>query len=201
MNGKLMLLSLLSMLNVIFLPIYDVWGGLFPEDPDYNFLDVIQLLISDSDALGYWVVEFSLLLFIAGFLTFLFAISEGQIMQRVVPLLGILAVTFTLLRNGNQNGWDSVIGEDSNVCIGVWTGLLLMIISLAVTFIPVHERSWNPPSLMAWPHANSVQQPEFQAPVEPFSSEMELEKNFCPNCGQKIMKPSKFCGKCGFHLE
>lgn len=201
MNGKLMLLSLLSMFNVALLPIYDVWDGPFPEDPVYTSLDVVRILFSDSNALQYWVVEFSLVLFIAGVLTFLFALSEGRIMQRVIPLLGILAVAFLLLTNANQIGWDSVVGEDANVCIGVWTGLLLMIISLVVAFIPVHERSWNPPFLMDGTGANGMQLHTPQAPVEPFLRETELKKNFCPNCGRKIMKPSKFCGNCGFHLE
>lgn len=52
MNGKLMLLSLLSMFNVALLPIYDVWDGPFPEDPVYTSLDVVfGLLIGQTKML------------------------------------------------------------------------------------------------------------------------------------------------------
>lgn len=78
MNGKLMLLSLLSMFNVALLPIYDVWDGPFPEDPVYTSLDVVRILFSDSDALQYWVVEFSLVLFIAGVLTFCLLYQKAE---------------------------------------------------------------------------------------------------------------------------
>lgn len=197
-----MLLSLLSMLNVALLPIYDIWDGPFPENPVYTSLDVIRILISDNDALSYWVVLFSLALFLSGFITFLFALSEGKIMQRVIPALGILAVVALLLRNAEQIGTDSVIGKNANVCIGVWTGLLLLILSLAVACIPVRKRLWEPiPSRAIGGTVSGVQQPMSQTPEEPSLCETEFEKSFCPNCGQKIMKPSKFCGHCGFRLE
>lgn len=32
------ILSSLALLNVVFVPVFDVWGGLFPDNPEYGFL-------------------------------------------------------------------------------------------------------------------------------------------------------------------
>ena len=48
--------SVLAVLNVMFVPILDVWGGLFPSNPDNNFWYVISGNCESNE----WVFIFTL---------------------------------------------------------------------------------------------------------------------------------------------
>ena len=48
---SLVILSIMSLLNVIFLPVFDVWGGLFPSEYD-NCFEVLRKIITDFDEYG-----------------------------------------------------------------------------------------------------------------------------------------------------
>ncbi|MBQ3004754.1 MAG: hypothetical protein IJD88_02370, partial [Clostridia bacterium] len=63
-RNKLIVFSVLSLLNVMFVPFFDVWGGLFPGDVDDNFFDVIEGVLTDGDAWEYWVVQLTMFVFI-----------------------------------------------------------------------------------------------------------------------------------------
>ena len=64
--------SVLAILNVIFSPLYDVWGGLFPVSPDSNFWDVITGQCEPDE----WVFVLTLVIGIPSFIMLVLSAAQ-----------------------------------------------------------------------------------------------------------------------------
>ena len=117
--------SVLAVLNVMFVPIFDVWGGLFPSNPDNNFWDVISGNCESNE----WVFIFTLAILIPSGLMLLFSILKTKVLARIAGFVRFVSeyeVSYL---------FDF---DDGNLCIGLWIGLLLFVI---MACIPTKKKS------------------------------------------------------------
>lgn len=124
-NKKQLIVSLLAVLNVMFSPIYDVWGGLFPSKPDSNFWDVISGHCEPNE----WVFVLTIAIAIPSALMFIFALAKKQKAAKVSGWIGIISVGFMIINFINQFDFSDLFDfDDGNLCFGFWIGLILFII-------------------------------------------------------------------------
>lgn len=189
----LITLSVFALLNAMFVPIFDVWGGLFPSDVDDNFFEVIEMIFKDGgDAWDYWVVQFTITIFVPSLMMFVASLSGRKRFFVTVNIIGILMWILQIILYVIDNGLedDPFDFEDGNVSIGTWIALVIFVISL---IIALSSRKSIP---------NTAHQPQtYQPPLETSQHPMlEQDKvKVCPKCGFK-MDGEAFCTNCGTKL-
>ncbi len=198
------ILSVLSLLNILFVPIFDVWGGLFPSSPEYSFFDVVEMIFEDSDAWHYWSVILTVSVFIPVVLMLIASIMENRTFILISSGLGI----FLWLKN--MGSYMKQIGDledifmdlfdfdDGNICIGWYVAIALFVAvfivsmknknSKAIGIKPVNitQKTTYLPKLSKTETSNNVNQVAIERGI------------FCPNCGKEINKANPFCGNCGY---
>lgn len=121
--------SVLAILNVMFVPIFDVWGGLFPSDPDSNFWDVISGNCESNE----WVFVFTLTILIPSVLMLLFSILKAKVLARIAGFGGVICLIALLVRFVSEYEVSYLFDfDDGNLCIGLWIGLLLFIVMACI---------------------------------------------------------------------
>ncbi len=194
MRTKKLIFSLLALANVMFVPIFEVWGGLFPQDVDDNFLDVLEYAIEGD--FSYWVVCFTLAIFIPSFFMLVFSFSDSAKAFRCSAAAGILFVLYWLIRFVAQYEIDYLFDfDDGNISIGTWIGFFLFIIA----FIAVHDerkQSYVPVQGQTG-NMNVTGNSEVSDNVEVNPAPA---KNFCSQCGSKITESAEYCEKCGHKI-
>lgn len=129
MRLKKFILSILALLNVIFIPVFDVWGGLFPYNADDDFFSVIGYVFDGE--FDYWVVIFTLAIFIPSMLMFLASFSNSILSFKLSAGAGLLAMFIVLAKYVYENDfWYLYDFDDGNISIGTWIALTIFIISL-----------------------------------------------------------------------
>lgn len=186
---KYILLSVLSLLNIMFIPVFDVWGGVFPGDIDYDFFYAINAFFMDKDSWYEWVVEFSLAIFIPSLLMLIASFFNSKTGFAITSLLGFISELKVLGSFASQNELYEIIpSDDCSISIGAWTALAIFIISFIVALTSNKNKSNY--------HSELQQSVEIDAGNS--SNHIVIEKGtFCPNCGNKRDGQSLFCGKCG----
>ncbi len=189
----LITLSVFALLNAMFVPIFDVWGGLFPSDVDDKFFEVIEMIFKDGgDAWDYWVVQFTITIFVPSLMMFVASLSGRKRFFVTVNIIGILLWIMQIIHYVIDNGLedDPFDFEDGNVSIGTWIAIVIFVISL---IIALSSRKSIP---------NIAHQPQtYQPPLETSQHPMlEQDKvKVCPKCGSK-MDGGAFCTNCGTKL-
>lgn len=134
-NTKQIIVSLLAMLNVIFSPIYDVWGGLFPGKPDSNFWDVV----SGNCESDRWVFVLTLTIAIPSVFMFIFSLTQKRVLAKVCGWFGIAGVGYMIINYINQFEFSGLFDfKDGNLCFGFWIGLILFVVMI---FMPTKKRT------------------------------------------------------------
>ena len=129
LNMAQLIVAIIALLNVMFVPIFDVWGGLFPGHVDDNFWDVI-FGHCDSDQ---WVVVFTVAIFVPTFFMVLFSIIRTQKLAKISGAVGLAWMVIDLIRFVNQYEFDYLFDfDDGNLCIGLWIGFVLFIIMVCI---------------------------------------------------------------------
>ncbi len=190
----LITLSVFALLNVMFVPIFDVWGGLFPSDVDDNFFDVIEMIFKErGDAWKHWVVLFTITIFVPSLMMFVASLTGSKGFFVTVNIIGILLWIRQIVDYGMDNDFDSSFDfDDGNVAIGTWVAIGIYVISLIIALF----------SRKSVPNAAYQPQPQtYQPPLETSQPPMpEQDKvNVCPKCGAK-MEGGAFCTNCGTKL-
>jgi len=127
--------SVLAVLNVMFVPIFDVWGGLFPSNPDNNFWDVISGNCESNE----WVFIFTLAILIPSGLMLLFSILKTKVLARIAGFGGVICLIALIVRFVSEYEVSYLFDfDDGNLCIGLWIGLLLFVI---MACIPTKKKS------------------------------------------------------------
>jgi len=86
----LIIFSILALLNVMFVPIFDVWGGLIPSDVDTTFFEVIEAVFEDEDCWRHWVVIFTMSIFIPSLFMFIAALCGSRGFFITSNVIGII---------------------------------------------------------------------------------------------------------------
>lgn len=124
-------ISIIGILNSVLVPMYDVWGGLFPEDPGISFFDIVEAVFTDSDAFSYWPVIVTVPAFIGSMALFIAAVFNSRVFCNVFSILNSVIYLFIYIRLFAQFGAEDIFDFDScSVSVGTWIAFILFIISL-----------------------------------------------------------------------
>ena len=182
-------LAVLSLLNVIFIPAFDVWGGLFPSSPEINFFDVLQILFTDSDALQYWAVLFVLTFLIPSVLMMIAALIGKKGFFVGSAVFGVVSWVSLIMMYVSQYGMDELLDfDDGSVAVGTWIAILLFVLSL-ILIIPSRPASA--------PFRPTTTSNSTISPTPGSQTHMAQRGTYCPKCGRKIEGQTPFCGYCG----
>lgn len=133
-NTMQMVVSFLAVLNVVFFPIYDVWGGLFPSDPDYNFWDVVSGRCEPDQ----WVFALTLVIAIPSAIMLIFSLAKKQVLAKIFAWAGVAGQGFLIVEFINQFDFSELFDfEDGNLCFGFWIALILFVV---MVFIPTKRK-------------------------------------------------------------
>ena len=186
---KYIVLSVLSLLNIVLIPSFDTWSGLFPSDYENTFLGAVEDVLTDSDAIHYWSVIIVLSVFIPSLLMLVSAVLDKKVLYSLSSVLGIILWFRTAISYTKQYGIADLFDlDDGSLCIGFWFALILFVIAFIIGIISKKDNSRIQPihNKFAVETNNSINQ-------------VVIEKgSFCPNCGNKMDKQSVFCGNCGY---
>ena len=204
------IISILALLNVIFIPIYDVWGGLFPEHPETTFIDAMEAAAEGH--FEYWVVIFTLIYFIPAICMFFSSFTKSNVAFKTFASLSFVAAIIALLNCIGQQlelfeHLEYVLGpEETSISIGTWIGLFLDFLALVAVPKPKEDK----PTAAAAPVAYvPVQYPvnNYQQPVQtPVYNSNNYQSN--PAIGNGYSQPAPNtpgvyyrCQKCNSLLE
>lgn len=221
------MLSVFALLNVMLVPIFNVWGGLIPEDVDENFLDVLNLFFEGTDNWRLWIVQLTMAIFIPSFFMFVMALVGNRPLFILADLIGILLWCVLIYDYINQNeGVEELIDfEDGSISIGTWIAIIIFVVSFfaGLASRKRKELSPNKPVANVGHVSNGIQISNTYMPNDrgdygdsnlygssgnlntqenikrkPVSSQEDSDVfKYCPHCGAEINDNVRFCGKCG----
>lgn len=187
---KYIILSVLSLLNIVFIPSFDIWSGLIPSDYENTFFGVIEDIFTDSDALHHWSVIIVLSVFIPSILMLISAVLDKKVLYSISSALGIILWFRTAISYTKQYDIaDFFDFDDGSLSIGFWLALILFIVAFIIGVTSKKDHSAVQP----------INNRKFAVETNNSVNQIVIEKGtFCPNCGNKIDKQSVFCGNCGY---
>lgn len=125
------IISILALINVVFVPVFDVWGGLLPSNPEDTFFDAIGYALQGE--FDFWVTRFTLALFVPSVFMLLFAILGLKKAAKISSAAGIALIIAGLIHFVFEYGISYLFDfDDGNLSIGLWIGLGLFIVMLFV---------------------------------------------------------------------
>lgn len=186
---KYIILSVLSLLNIVFIPSFDIWSGLFPSDYENTFFDAVEDIFTDSDAIHYWSVIIVLSVFIPSILMLVSAVFNKKVLFTLSSALGILLWLRIAVSYIKQYDIEELFDfGGGSLSIGFWLAIILFI---AAFIIGVTSKKVSP--------VPPINNRNFAVETNNSINQVVIEKgSFCPNCGNKIDKQSVFCGNCGY---
>lgn len=195
----LIMLSVFALLNVMFVPIFDVWGGLFPSDVDRSFFDVIEIVFEDADDWSLWVVQLTMSIFVPTIFMFIMSLIGNRGLFITSNVIGIVLWFKQIIDYGMEDdGFEDLFDfEDGSISIGTWIAIGIFIISFFVALNSKKKVEHNATQIL--PTAEELYSEE-KISVDNNTAHITYVNNFCPNCGAKIDEGIAFCGKCGQKL-
>lgn len=200
-NLKYIVVSALSIFNIIFIPSFDVWGGLFPSHPDANFFEIIETIFTDSDAFYYWSVVIVVSVLIPAIAMLIGAILDNKTVFLISSLVGIILWLRFIIAYINQNELSDLFDFDSgSIAIGTWIAIVLFVISFVMAITSKESKQTQ-----SQPYVNNANS-YYNVANKSVETDNKLNQViiqyglYCPNCGAEQEKPSKFCGNCGFEF-
>lgn len=192
-NSKIasIVIALLALVNVLFLPIYQIFGGLFPENA-MNFFDVAEGIIDGYSVWEYDVFWFYAVLFVPNLFVMIGALTGKSGLVRGFSIVGtvLLAGVIALCVAGAYDVSLVLDVEHGCIAFGTWLGLLLYIAGIIV---PKKEQPAAPqqPTYTPSPYGDPQQTYVPQPPAQ----------KVCPGCGSAVTDDMAFCGSCGTSLR
>ena len=126
----IILLSLILIANTIFVPMFSVWGGLFPSGTTHSFIDALDELnrfVGGSYRL--WPEIFIWSAFVPAIALLISALAKSKIMAVQSSVAGIGLLLYNLNRYITQVGIDFALNIDNgNIGIGFWIATALFIV-------------------------------------------------------------------------
>ena len=143
-NSRLayMITAILSLFNVLFLPIYAVPERVMAQTGTaLGFYNAVQMLLYMQNPLEYWIVSLTLAIFVPSFALFVTALIGRQIPYLISALAGITLWAVVTWNYVQQFGFAKLFVLDgSGIGIGFWCAIVLL--SLA-TFFGIRGKDRN----------------------------------------------------------
>lgn len=187
MKKRYFILSILGLMNVIFIPIFDVWGGLFPSNPDWDFIEVVEEIFTNENAWEKWAVIFTTAIFVPCLLMLISSFCNSRKAFLISSIIGFTAEACVIFEYIDQNDpTDYIPSDDCNIAIGVWIALVLFFVSIFVGFKKYEQQL---------PTINTIDSNAETRIIQ------QSEKQFCSKCGCETEAGAKFCDNCGNDLS
>lgn len=186
--NSLIVLSIIQLFTIVFIPMFDVWGGLFPGDADYHFWDVVANLFEGTD-FNMWIELFSWSAFVPAVILLISSIAKGRIVPLLSSASGAGLLLFNLFSFIDQNSLSDVFDfEDCDISIGFWIALLLFVICIFRSIkIMKNGGKTGGNSLPPMGFAQRMDGAKPQA----------MSGLSCVKCGSPLYRHANFCGQCG----
>lgn len=129
--AKMIILSILLILSIIFLPMYNrglIMGEIYPNDQSVYFWEVMEMVFEESDAFRYYVVNFTVVALVFAVILLFSSMSKSKIMCAISSVGGAGGMLYHLIKFISQEGADSVFDfSDTAICMGFWVALIVFI--------------------------------------------------------------------------
>ncbi len=191
----LIVLSVVALLNVMFVPIFDVWGGLFPSDVDDNFFEVVEMLFKNANYYwDLWVVQITVSILLPSIFMLIFSLVGARKLFITANVIGILIWFKQIIDYGMEDdGFESLFDfDDCSISIGTWIAIILFVAALITSLVSKGKTNGNSVSHITNTSNNFIPKNQKNQPIIPMK--------FCPKCGAEIKGNISFCGKCGCKL-
>ena len=171
----LIILSVLSLANVLLAPMYDEGGGMLPSDTEYNFIKVIGVLFLEEGSLGLWVVHMTVGVFIPAVVMLASSITKIRWLFSIADTAGILVWAYNFFSYAAKHSFTEMLNIDkTDISIGSWIAILLFLISALVLLCSKKKKMEDKP---------------------------EPKDGVCPHCGIELRNNSAICPRCGKSLK
>lgn len=187
---KYIIISVLSLLNIVLVPSFTIWQGFIPSYYENTFFGAMEDIFNSSDAFHYWSVIIILSVFIPSVLMLLTAFFNNKMLFSISSGLGVLLwlrIAISYIHQYDINEFFDF--DDGSLSIGFWLAMILFIVAFIIGITSKKEYS-------SVQFANNK---KFTVETNNVINQVVIEHgSFCPNCGNKIDKQSMYCGNCGY---
>lgn len=182
----LIILSIVAVLNVMFIPIFDVWGGLFPSDVDRDFFDVMECYLENDNAWNLWVVQLTISFFASSILMLITSLIGNKKLSIVANIIAIFVwFKLIIIDYVEEEGTEALLdSEDGSISIGTWITIILFIASFIVVL-------------------KSKKKDETCQNIVTPRVEQNITENAisCSSCGAFITEGYTYCNYCGTKIK
>lgn len=193
------IISVFALLNVVTMPIFEVWGGLFPSDREFWFFDVIVSFFkgyyyyTSWDAWDMWVVKLTVFIFFPSLLMLVFSFVGKKLVFRISALIGLFLESAILVLYTTQEGLEELLDfDDGSVSIGTWIALIVFIIAFVISFSDFESNCCS---------VLQVQQSAETVVSGVSVSETKTNGCYCSKCGNLLNSDYAYCDNCGFKIN
>ncbi|MCD7804357.1 MAG: zinc ribbon domain-containing protein [Oscillospiraceae bacterium] len=129
-------LSIFLLVFAIAVPMFSIWGGLFPEDYMWTASDTLESLSEDGlDALNYRPVALHVWTWIFGTALLFSALCKSRVFSAISAFLGIIVPGSVILAAIDSVGKSFVDSSYGYISISYYICLALFAISIIVIFV------------------------------------------------------------------
>ncbi len=118
-KGKQLLITALAAINMLCMPILSYHRGLFPSDP-LSVFDMLETSAGDYK-------KFALMLVVPTVGMLVFALMNSGGMFKIFSLVGIVWCGINIFTRAADEGFDTILSEETSIGIGAWLGLAIFI--------------------------------------------------------------------------
>lgn len=129
--AKMIILSIILMLSIIFLPMYNrglIMGEIYPNDQSVYFWEVMEMVFEESDAFRYYVVDFTMVALVFGVVLLFSSFAKSKIMCILSSVGGAGGMLYFLIKFISQESMEDVFSIDETaICMGFWIALIIFV--------------------------------------------------------------------------
>lgn len=139
---SLIIISVLGLLDVIFLPVFSAFGGLFPTNVDMPFLEVIDAAFNMEGAFDLWVVRFTFAILISFVIVLIAALLADKITFIITNALGIVLISIQMFQFSSRvkEVQEALNINKTSYSVGTWVALFLLSVSLSIVLLKFKEK-------------------------------------------------------------
>lgn len=129
--------AVVALFGALFLPLYPAPEWIMAETgTTLGFYNAAHLLFSVSDPLNYWIVAFTLSIFVPSLALFVCAIIGKQVPFLLASLAAVTLWAVVVWRYIGQFGFPRLVAFDgTGVGIGVWVALIVFLAAVVFGII------------------------------------------------------------------